>query len=90
MAIGAIEEWRARGVRVPADVRVVSYDNHPMSRHATPALTTVGADMVAVGEAALRQLHRLIGGETKLVAIEFPTSLVVRESCGCNSGAAHG
>lgn len=83
MAIGAIEEWRKAGIRVPDDVRVVSYDNHPMSRHASPPLTTVGADMVGVGETALKQLNRLIHGETNLAPIEFPTNLIVRQSCGC-------
>lgn len=89
MAIGAMEEWRAAGLRVPQDIRVVSYDNHPMSRHATPPLTTVGADMIGVGARALRQLHRLIEGEGSLPHIEFPTQLIVRESCGCPKGA-HG
>jgi LacI family transcriptional regulator len=83
MAIGAIEEWRRAGISVPGDVRVVAYDNHPMSRHATPPLTTVGADMVAVGQSAMRQLVRLIEGETDLEHIEYPTELIVRESCGC-------
>lgn len=83
MAIGALEEWRNTGVTVPGDVRIVSYDNHPMSRHTRPALTTVDADMVSVGASALHQLARLIGGESDLEPIEFPTELIVRESCGC-------
>jgi LacI family transcriptional regulator len=89
MAIGALEEWRAEGLRVPDDIRVVAYDNHPMARHANPPLTTVDADMVGVGSTALRQLQRLIGGETGLAPIEFPTRLVVRQSCGCDAGRAH-
>ncbi len=87
MAIGAMEHWRAKGLRVPEDIRVVSYDNHPISRHATPPLTTVGADMIGVGASALRQLHRLIEGENGLSHVEFPTELIVRESCGCPKGA---
>ena len=89
MAMGAIEEWRKAGIRVPEDVLVVSYDNHPMSRHASPSLTTVGADMVGVGETALKQLNRLIRGETNLAPIEFPTNLIVRQSCGCPVEGAH-
>ena len=89
MAIGAIEEWRKAGIRVPEDVRVVSYDNHPMSRHASPPLTTVGADMVGVGDTALKQLNRVIRGEANLAPIEFPTNLIVRQSCGCPMEAAH-
>ena len=86
MAIGAMEEWRDAGLRVPEDVRVVSYDNHPMARHATPPLTTVGADMIGVGAKALHQLLRLIEGAGELPHVEFPTELIVRESCGCPKG----
>lgn len=86
MAIGAIEEWRAAGLSVPDDVRVVSYDNHPMSRFATPPLTTVDADMVGVGAKALELLNRQIHGESNLAPIEFPTQLIVRASCGCPGG----
>jgi LacI family transcriptional regulator len=87
MAFGAMEEWRDAGLRVPGDIRVVSYDNHPMSRHATPPLTTVNADMIAVGAKALQQLYRLIEGESNLTHVELPTELIVRESCGCPRGA---
>jgi DNA-binding LacI/PurR family transcriptional regulator len=89
MAIGAMEVWRNAGVRIPEDLRVVAYDNHPMSRLASPPLTTVGADMIAVGTRALVQLNRLIHGESNLAPVEFPTQLIVRESCGCPRGA-HG
>jgi LacI family transcriptional regulator len=89
MAIGAMEEWRNADLHVPQDIRVVSYDNHPMARHAVPPLTTVGADMIGVGAKALQQLHRLIEGESELAHIEFPTALMVRESCGC-AKSAHG
>ena len=74
---------------MPDDVRVVSYDNHPMSRHASPPLTTVDADMVGVGAKALQQLNRLIHGESDVAPTTFATKLIVRESCGCPSGAAH-
>ena len=90
MAIGALEEWRLAGLKIPRDIRVVSYDNHPMARHAMPPLTTVAADMVAVGARAIEQLHRLIHGETDFAPIEFPTGLIVRESCGCSKGAHSG
>ena len=83
MATGAIDAWRRAGMPIPETVRVVAYDDHPMSRYTTPPLTTVGADMVQVGEAAMRRLADLIDGGTDLSHIEFPTNLIVRESCGC-------
>ena len=87
MAIGAMEYWREHGIEVPRDVRIVSYDNHPMSRLASPPLTTVDADMIGVGSRALLQLSRLMNGEANLAPVEFPTQLIVRESCGCPKGA---
>jgi len=89
MAIGAMEVWHDAGLSVPGDIRIVAYDNHPMSRMAQPPLTTVGADMVGVGAKALEQLHRLINGRPGPEHVEFPTTLIVRESCGCGKGA-HG
>jgi len=83
MAIGALETWRRSGLRVPDDLKMVAYDNHPMSRHVSPPLTTVGADMVSVGEACMRMLHRLLSGDTVLEPEKFPTELIIRESCGC-------
>jgi len=83
MAIGAIQEWQAAGLEVPRDIKIVAYDDHPLSRYSTPRLTTVGADMVEVGEAAMRSLVSLIAGESVTTPIEFPTRLIVRESCGC-------
>ena len=87
MAIGAMAEWRKAGLDIPRDIRVVAYDNHPMSRLANPPLTTVNADMVGVGARALEQLNRLLHGATHLAHIEFPTELIVRQSCGCPPGA---
>ena len=42
------------------------------------------------GETALKQLNRLIRGETNLAPIEFPTNLIVRQSCGCPMKGTHG
>ena len=41
MAVGALRELRARGLRVPEDVSVTGFDNVTLAQFAVPALTTV-------------------------------------------------
>lgn len=54
IALGAIRELRARGLRVPEDVSVVGYDDIPVAGFVHPALTTVRQPMREVGEVAAR------------------------------------
>ncbi len=83
MAVAAMEHFAAHGIRVPEQLRVVGYDDHPMLRHSRPALTTVRADMVEVGVQSMNKLMELLDGRTDVENLELPTDLVVRESCGC-------
>jgi DNA-binding LacI/PurR family transcriptional regulator len=85
MAVAAIEQFAAEGIRVPQDIRVVGYDDHPMLRYARPALTTVHADMVEVGVQSMNKLLELMAGATDVENLELPAELVVRESCGCTT-----
>ncbi|HEY4267213.1 MAG TPA: LacI family DNA-binding transcriptional regulator [Galbitalea sp.] len=83
MAVPAMERFATAGIHVPHDLRVVGYDDHPMLRHARPAVTTVRADMVEVGVQSMNKLLELMAGATDVDNLELPTELVVRESCGC-------
>jgi LacI family transcriptional regulator len=86
IALGAIRELRARGLRVPEDVSVVGYDDIPVAAYVHPALTTVRQPIREVGELAARiVLDRLAtaeegdggaGPETYLL----PAELVVRDT----------
>jgi LacI family transcriptional regulator len=53
MAIGALSVLRARGLAVPADVSVVGFDDMPIARDVTPALTTVRLPLVEIGARAI-------------------------------------
>ncbi len=83
-AIGALHFLRSRGIRVPEDFAVVSYDGTVLSGSAWPRLTTVGQ---FIPEVAAHVVERLL---TKVATkgLEpthdvLPTELIVRESCGC-------
>lgn len=60
MAIGALVTLRRRGVAVPDQVRVAGFDDIPMARLVTPALTTMRVDIAALGARAVRRLARRI------------------------------
>lgn len=53
MAIGALEALKEAGVQVPADVSVVGFDDIPIVRQLTPALTTVALPLEEMGRAVM-------------------------------------
>ncbi|MBI5840381.1 MAG: LacI family DNA-binding transcriptional regulator [Chloroflexi bacterium] len=86
-AVGVISALRRAGRRVPQDVAVAGFDDIPIARYLTPALTTVSAPIEQVGREAVGQLVRLIRGEQAEGQVLMRTELVVRESCGCLSSS---
>ncbi|HLL65218.1 MAG TPA: LacI family DNA-binding transcriptional regulator [Micromonosporaceae bacterium] len=53
MAIGTLAELRSRGVRVPEDITVIGFDDMPIARDVTPALTTVRLPLADMGARAM-------------------------------------
>jgi LacI family transcriptional regulator len=91
MAIGAIAAVRDKGLRVPADVAVVGFDDIAPARYVQPSLTTVHQDMQGQARIAVQMLLARVNEsdaetETRLV----PTELVIRDSCGCRGGTPTG
>jgi len=83
LAMGAIEELRARGIRVPEKVAVVGYDDAAQSRWITPPLTTIPIETYKWGQQALEMVLTLMEGQPVPEQVVIPTELVVRQSCGC-------
>lgn len=82
MALGVYDAASARGLRVPADLSVVGFDDLPEASWLQPALTTVRQPVREMAATALRLLLRLRNGEhdSEPVRMELSTSLVVRGS----------
>ncbi|HEY2672924.1 MAG TPA: LacI family DNA-binding transcriptional regulator [Rugosimonospora sp.] len=53
MAVGALAALRERGVAVPEQVSVVGFDDVPIARDVTPALTTIRLPLVEMGVRAM-------------------------------------
>ena len=77
-AVGALAALRERGVAVPDDVSLVGYDDIPLSRDVTPALTTVRVPMVELGRQAVRLAVEVDADEQSV--IRLPTEIVARAS----------
>jgi LacI family transcriptional regulator len=81
MAIGAIDALAARGIRCPADVSVVGYNDSPLVDHVRPALTTVRLPAAELGQLAGTSVIKLVErDEVPPESTFLPPTLVVRAS----------
>jgi len=85
IAIGAINEFRKQGVRIPEDISIVGFSNWFMSSVTSPSLTTINQPGFEMGQKAFHQFH----AEIKAIkdknpipprTITLETDLVKRES----------
>jgi DNA-binding LacI/PurR family transcriptional regulator len=60
MAIGALQEAAAQGIRVPEDLSVVGFDGIDATRWTKPPLTTVDQPIEEIAETAVNALRSLI------------------------------
>lgn len=87
IAMGVIRGLADEGVKCPADISVVGFDDHPLSSLWFPALTTVDQDFLTLGHRAFELLEqRMAGGTLKRFSSEKPR-LVIRESAASPNAA---
>jgi DNA-binding LacI/PurR family transcriptional regulator len=91
-ALGAIKAVRSRGLRIPEDVALVSFQNPDrVGGVIEPPLTTLAAQERDLGQhAAGLLLHLLSVSDHHAGATEvrLPARLIVRRSCGCEDSPA--
>jgi LacI family transcriptional regulator len=78
MAVGVLAALRERGIAVPDDISVVGFDDIPITRDVTPALSTVRVPMVEMGTRAMELA--VSPHESELHVEHLPTELVLRAS----------
>ena len=86
LLLGTLKAIHERGLSVPSEIAVVSYDDFEWAVHIDPPMTVVdqhvpqlGASAGSVLLSALNEKVRSHDGE-RLV---LPSTLIVRQSCGC-------
>ncbi|MCU4186726.1 LacI family transcriptional regulator [Acidiferrimicrobium sp. IK] len=86
MAIGVMHVLAGAGVKVPEEVAVVGFDDIPVVRHLSPALTSVRQPSRQLGATAVEVLVGLVEGRPPASRdIVLPTQLQIRGSCGCRA-----
>ena len=82
MALGAMKAIQDAGLHIPDDIAVVGYDDMRFAEFTQPALTTIRAPEVQLGEVAGELLIDLIDEkqpDQRITLLE--TELMIRESC---------
>jgi DNA-binding LacI/PurR family transcriptional regulator len=84
VAVGVINRLYDRGVRVPADLSIVGFDDTSLAEMVTPRLTTVRLPASAVGREAVRLLLDTIAGRapSRRAPLTLSAELVIRASTG--------
>ena len=85
MAVGALLALHEARVDVPGEISIIGFDDIPIARYVTPALTTVRVAIDVLGARAASLLFRVLadpvmGGDAHREVI--PAALIVRHSCG--------
>lgn len=88
MAIGVLNAIKDLGLSIPEDISVVGFDNIPIGKQFTPALTTIDQHIRKKALTGTELLIDIIEGRPvpEEHTIEVPSTLLVRGSTGRNMG----
>ncbi|MCA1667041.1 MAG: LacI family transcriptional regulator [Thermomicrobia bacterium] len=80
-AIGAMRALRENGLRIPADISVIGFDDIPMAAHTDPPLTTVRIEREELGALAVRRLlHRVATPALTPIHVALACRLIERQT----------
>jgi len=83
LAIGALRAISDSGLRVPADLSLLGYDDITIAKYMVPRLTTVSKDIVHIGRTAVKLLlARIREPDRPHTTEQRPAHLIIRESTG--------
>lgn len=87
LALAVMDHLITHGVEVPRDIAVVGWDDVMTARYVRPRLTTVAQPVRDLGAHAAARMHDLIRGTIDTPDQHtLPTTVVIRQSCGCAAG----
>ncbi|MFI6731358.1 LacI family DNA-binding transcriptional regulator [Nonomuraea sp. NPDC050451] len=81
MALGALDEVSERGLEIPRDVALASFDDVPWFNHVHPRITAISQPTAELGRRAVRVILDALSGRAA-ESVVLPAKLVARESCG--------
>ena len=85
MCKGGYTAITQRGLVIGKDIAVTGYDDSEIAAALTPQLSTIRADATILGSRALKEAVRLAKGEAIDELINLGSTVVKRQSCGCDT-----
>ncbi|WP_221931063.1 LacI family DNA-binding transcriptional regulator [Telmatospirillum sp. J64-1] len=82
LAIGAVLESQAMGIKVPEEMSIVGYDDIEIMRELPISITTVRVASDEIGRIAGKVIVEMVSGGASVGGVELPSELVVRQSSG--------
>ncbi|WP_309572208.1 substrate-binding domain-containing protein, partial [Deinococcus sp.] len=81
-AVGAYRSIQERGLRIPQDLSLLTFDNYPWTALVDPPITVLEQPAEDMATATVHKLLRLLDGDPVTEPHEiFPARLIVRGSC---------
>lgn len=92
IAMGVIDELARRGLRIPQDIALVSFDDLPDTARLFPFLTVAVQPAYEIGANAAELLLNRLEGDASAPPrhIVLPVHLIIRHSCGSRLAAGNG
>jgi DNA-binding LacI/PurR family transcriptional regulator len=81
-AIGSVRALHDAGLRVPADISIVGFDDIQSAAFQVPSLTTIRQPLEQMGGQAATMLLKKLAGERTPDVVKIEPELIVRESTG--------
>lgn len=82
MTLAALEVARDRGLHVPRDLSLISFDNTPIVRYSQPPLTAIDQPIARTVSIAVEQLIQMTAAPPGATFTNVPAALVERASTG--------
>lgn len=80
-AIGALHAVKELGIRIPADLSIISSDDSPLADFLDPPLTTVSMPLVQLGETAVDAvIDQILGNAPRDIDVPGGAKLAMRKS----------
>jgi DNA-binding LacI/PurR family transcriptional regulator/signal transduction histidine kinase len=83
MAVAAHDMLVQKGYSIPEDIALVCFNDSADLLNYTPSMTTINQNLVLQGKAAGQAMIDRFEGKKQAHIPKIPSSLIVRESCGC-------
>ena len=81
VAFHALKFLKAKGLGVPEDIGIITFDNYPLAEYMDPPLTVVDIDTYKLGEEAAKELFAMIHAENRnRKELLLSTHIIERES----------